>query len=420
MPKIDIGAVLKQKAPRLARWIPRPVVNWLRRTIHESEINYILEHYWSLPPQEFIRACFREWQVTYSVEGLEKLDPKGRYLFASNHPFGGMDGMMLAENAELIAVMDINAEQVEKIRQKYGAKRGYTKEEDLLADPEVDAVYIATPIVLHAKQAKLAADYGKDILIEKPLAMTSDEGQAVIDYCERKGVKIAAGFMMRFGSHVMSMKKAIAEGKIGTVVSGYSQFTLWLPYEPGNWRQCKAKAGGGAMMDLSVHTIDLMEYITGMRVTEVASMNEKIAFPEPQYDVEDTSTILMRMENGAQCVVQSNFNIPDEASKWRVEFFGTKGRLLGDTMIGQIDGGKLNAVFIDKNVAYSAEQTHADDAGIEIPGDFGNMYTREIESFSDSILNNKPLVVPASDAVHVQRIMEKAYASGEELKILKI
>ena len=329
-------------------------------------------------------------------------------------------GMMLAENAELIAVMDINAEQVEKIRQKYGATRGYTKEEDLLADPEVDAVYIATPIVLHAKQAKLAADYGKDILIEKPLAMTSDEGQAVIDYCERKGVKIAAGFMMRFGSHVMSMKKAIAEGKIGTVVSGYSQFTLWLPYEPGNWRQCKAKAGGGAMMDLSVHTIDLMEYITGMRVTEVASMNEKIAFPEPQYDVEDTSTILMRMENGAQCVVQSNFNIPDEASKWRVEFFGTKGRLLGDTMIGQIDGGKLNAVFIDKNVAYSAEQTHADDVGVEIPGDFGNMYTREIESFSDSILNNKPLVVPASDAVHVQRIMEKAYASGEELKILKI
>ena len=203
-------------------------------------------------------------------------------------------------------------------------------------------------------------------------------------------------------------------------MSGYSQFTLWLPYEPGNWRQCKAKAGGGAMMDLSVHTIDLMEYITGMRVTEVASMNEKIAFPEPQYDVEDTSTILMRMENGAQCVVQSNFNIPDEASKWRVEFFGTKGRLLGDTMIGQIDGGKLNAVFIDKNVAYSAEQTHADDVGIEIPGDFGNMYTREIESFSDSILNNKPLVVPASDAVHVQRIMEKAYASGEELKILKI
>ena len=116
MPRIDIGAVLAEKAPRLARWVPGFVLRWLRRTIHEPEINYILEHYWNLPPQEFIRACFREWQVTYSVEGLEKLDPKGRYLFASNHPFGGMDGMMLADKLidrfgeppeEAVALLDI-------------------------------------------------------------------------------------------------------------------------------------------------------------------------------------------------------------------------------------------------------------------------------------------------------------------------
>ena len=136
MPKIDIGAVLRQKAPRLARWIPRPVVNWLRRTIHESEINHILEHYWSLPPQEFIRACFREWQVTYSVEGLEKLDPKGRYLFASNHPFGGMDGMMLADKlidrfgplprpaAELLNVVRLRWEAVRLGMERVKVKNG--------------------------------------------------------------------------------------------------------------------------------------------------------------------------------------------------------------------------------------------------------------------------------------------------------
>ena len=329
-------------------------------------------------------------------------------------------GMMLANNAVLTAVMGPNLERTEKIRAKYGAKRAYDSEEALLSDPEVDAVYIATPISEHARQAKLAADHGKHILIEKPLAMTADEGEGVVKYCDEKNVKIAAGFMMRFGSHVMSMKKAVAEGKIGRVVSGYTQFTVWLPYEEGNWRQIKAKAGGGAMMDLSVHTIDLMEYITGMRVTEVAAMNEKLAFPEPQYDVEDSSTILLRMENGAQCVVQSNFNIPDEVARWRVEFFGTKGRLMGDTMIGQIDGGKLNAVFLEKNTGYSSEQTHNDDAGIDIEGDFGNMYTREIESFADSVLNGKPLVVPASDAVHIQRIMEAAYRSGAEKKIIII
>ena len=97
MPRIDVAAVLCSKAPRLSRWIPAPLVGWLRRTIREKEINHILEHYWELPPQEFIRACFREWEVTYSVEGLDKLDPAGRYLFVANHPFGGMDGMMLAD-----------------------------------------------------------------------------------------------------------------------------------------------------------------------------------------------------------------------------------------------------------------------------------------------------------------------------------
>ncbi len=97
MPEIDIGAVLAAKAPRLARFVPRPFVSWLRRTVREREINHILRTYWDLPPQEFIRACFREWGVTYSVEGLERLAPAGRYLFASNHPFGGMDGMMLAD-----------------------------------------------------------------------------------------------------------------------------------------------------------------------------------------------------------------------------------------------------------------------------------------------------------------------------------
>ena len=97
MPRIDIGAVLADKAPRLARRIPRCVVDALRRYVREAEINHILTAYGDLPPQEFIRACFREWGVTYAAEGLERLDSAGRYLFVSNHPFGGMDGMMLAD-----------------------------------------------------------------------------------------------------------------------------------------------------------------------------------------------------------------------------------------------------------------------------------------------------------------------------------
>ena len=76
MPKIDVDAVLAAKAPRIARWVPGFVIRWLKRTIHQNEINYILDEYSALPPQQFIQACFKFWGVTYSVEGLENLDPK--------------------------------------------------------------------------------------------------------------------------------------------------------------------------------------------------------------------------------------------------------------------------------------------------------------------------------------------------------
>lgn len=97
MPQIDIEAVLKSKAPRTSRWVPKFVISYLKRIVHEDEINEVLARGWDLSPQEFIRVAFEQLQISYTVEGLDRLDPHGRYLFASNHPFGGMDGMMLAD-----------------------------------------------------------------------------------------------------------------------------------------------------------------------------------------------------------------------------------------------------------------------------------------------------------------------------------
>lgn len=94
-----------------------------------------------------------------------------------------------------------------------------------------------------------AADAGKHILIEKPLAMTAAEGQKVVEHCKEKGVLIAAGFMMRFGACIQAMKKAIAEGKIDKMVSAYAQFTCWYPDIPGAWRQKKTQAGYDAQQD---------------------------------------------------------------------------------------------------------------------------------------------------------------------------
>ena len=325
--------------------------------------------------------------------------------------------MLLCNNAELVAVMEINMELAEKCRAKWGCKRAYDNEAALLADPEIDAVYIASPVFLHAKQAMAAADAGKHILIEKPLAMTSEEGQVVADYCKQKGVKLAVGLMMRFGAYVQAMKKAVAEGRIGRPVSAYAQFTCWYPDMPGNWRQSKKNGGGGAMMDMGVHCIDLLQYILGTKATQVAAFHDTLSF---SYEVEDSSTVLLRMENGAQCVVQSNFNIPDDAAKWRIEIFGDQGRLIGDTVIGQVDGGTLDAMFLGAQGGYDAQQDKKDGAQTAIKVEFGNMYTREIESFSNSILQDLPIEVPAEEAIRVQRIMEAAYTSNDTAAVITL
>ena len=97
MDRIDVGQILESKAPRLKRYIPRAVINWLRGIIQEDFLNNAIGNFGDKPPMEFIRGAFGLLDIERSVEGFENIDPEGRYIFASNHPFGGMDGMMLAE-----------------------------------------------------------------------------------------------------------------------------------------------------------------------------------------------------------------------------------------------------------------------------------------------------------------------------------
>lgn len=97
MDRIDVDKVLENKAPRIKRYIPRFVIKWLRGLIHEDVLNCAIDNYGDQSPLEFIRGAFKILDIRYKVEGFENIDPNGRYIFASNHPFGGMDGLMLSE-----------------------------------------------------------------------------------------------------------------------------------------------------------------------------------------------------------------------------------------------------------------------------------------------------------------------------------
>lgn len=319
-------------------------------------------------------------------------------------------GMMLAKNAELTAVMEVNEELAEKLRAKYGAKRAYTDYKALLADPEVECVYIASPVPCHKDQVIAAANAGKHVLCEKPVSLSLDDCEEVRAACEKAGILSATGFMMRYHAYHQLMKQLIADGRIGQVVSARAQLTCWYPEIPGAWRQDKKLSGGGALMDMGVHCIDLIEYITGGKTVKTVGFNDTKTF---SYNVDDSSNILIKLDNGVTGYVDSHFNIPDDAAFCRLEFYGTKGSLLAEGTIGQVEGGSVKAVFSGGDAGYEAAQNRTQTGAVELTAEFGNMYTKEIESFSDSILSGSPVQVPLTDAIHIQKVVEAAYKSSE-------
>lgn len=326
-------------------------------------------------------------------------------------------GLLRAEHAALTAVMATTMEKARRIADEFGAKRAYDTVDALLADPEVDAVYIATPVYLHLPQIRQAAAAGKHILCEKPLGCNAEEAREAIQVCQGAGVTLSVGFMMRYGAHLNRIRQTLADGKLGTLVAGMAQFSCWMPPRPGGyWCTTMAQAGGGPIMDMGIHLIDLIHYVTGMKVTHVTAMQERTAFDAPDYDVDDTSSVILRLENGAQFVVQTLFNVPDSAAAWRFDVFGTKGRLLGDNIIGQLDGGDLNAVLLaDGDDPYADARP-----GESLPGTFTNLYTQEIERFSLAVLSGGAVDIPPETALEAQRVIDAAYESSRTGKVVAV
>ncbi len=319
-------------------------------------------------------------------------------------------GMMLADNAELVAVMDSNIDAANRVKEKYNAKYAFDNFEELLALDEIQAVYIASPVFCHKEQAFAAAKAKKDILIEKPVGLTSEEAIEIADFCKSQGVKLGVGFMMRFHSYHQKMKELVSSGKIGEIVSARAQLTCWYPEMENCWRQDMKLSGGGAMMDLGVHCIDLIRYITGLEVTQAAGLVGNQIF---NYSVEDAGGVIMRLSNGAVAYVDAAFNIPDAAAKCKIEFYGTKGSIFAQGTISQVEGGEIEVLCTDDSLGYDADQNRNDVAPMEINVEFGNMYTKEIEAFGKAVIGEGEIPISAEDAIMSQKVVEAAYKSSD-------
>ncbi len=328
-----------------------------------------------------------------------------------------LPGMMLASNAELVAVMDANKAFADACKEKYNAKYAFDNIEELLALDEIEAVYIASPVQFHLEQTEAAAKAGKHILLEKPMTLTSKKSQEIENICKKYGVKIGVGLMMRFHTYHQMMKKLVDEGKLGEIVSMRAQLTCWYPDMPGNWRQQKATSGGGSLMDMGIHCADLLQYISGMKAVEVASMSGTQIF---DYEVEDGGAIIMRMENGAIAYVDANFNIPDDAAVCKMEIYGTEGSVFAEGTISQIEGGNVRVTICGNQGAYNAAQDREPTNSYVMEAELGNMYTKEIEGFSNAVLNDTVPPITAADAINVQKLVEAAYKSNKTKKFVAV
>ena len=317
-------------------------------------------------------------------------------------------GMVQAEHTELVAVMDANPALAEMTAEEFRVPVVCESVEELLAQ-DIDAVYIATPVFCHREQVLAVMEAGKHILVEKPVGLTSEEVEEILILSEQKNIKIGVGFMMRFHTKHQKIKELVESKKIGDVVSMRAQFTCWYPEIEGSWRQDKKLSGGGAIMDLGVHCIDLLQYISGAFVAEVTALCDTLTF---HYNVDDSASLLCRMNNGAHAYVDVNFNVPDDAAQSRLELYGTKGSIIADGTMAQTENGTVKVTLAQER-GYDAMQNREKTNSYLLETESGNMYTKEIEEFSKLLCEEENEIASVRDALIIQKIVEAAYLSSE-------
>jgi len=325
-------------------------------------------------------------------------------------------GMKKAKNCELVAVMDVVG--VDEIAEEFKVDGAYTRERDLLADPRVEAVYIASPAMLHLKQIKMAAEAGKHVLCEKPLTITLKDAREAVAACRKNKVFLQEGYMMKFhGAHRL-IAKLIKQRKLGKIVYMRAQLSCWYPKIKGAWRQDPRTGGGGSLIDMATHLYDLLEMFAGP-VKRVAAMTGNVVH---DYRSEDSACTLLEFAGGAHATVDTYFNIPDEASRTRLEIYGTRGAILTEGTVGQSVGGTVEGIFGLGAGGYDAAQNKDVARKFrKIPFPKVNPYTAECEYFADCVLRNRaPEINGPENALRIIKLTEKAYASYKGKRILTV
>ena len=324
------------------------------------------------------------------------------------------EGISKAGNSELSIVFDIDAQVNAEVAKEFGAKQAASISD--LQEADIDAVYIATPAHLHSDQVRACAKAGKHVLCEKPLGMTVAEAEEMIEVCKQIGVKLGCAFMMRFVAQHQHALRLIKEGKLGTSTYARAQLSCWYPSMEGAWRQDPATGGGGSLIDMGGHCIDLLEMFFG-NVTRVGCfINNTIH----DYKSEDSAVAMLFFESGAIGIVDTFFCIPDNSSKNVLELYGSRGSILAKGTIGQAPAGEMVAFLEQDSEEYDAQQARTEAQGIIISPEPVNTYQAEIEEFGQAIIDDREPVISGELGLRSQKILTACYESARSSKVIEV
>ncbi|MBE7031655.1 MAG: Gfo/Idh/MocA family oxidoreductase [Ruminococcaceae bacterium] len=217
--------------------------------------------------------------------------------------YNHFDAIEHAPHAELVAVCDIIEEKAKKAALKHGLSKWYTDAEEMLDNEEIDVCCILVPSGMHAECACLVASHGVHVLCEKPLDVTREKMDKMINCCKENNVKLGAIFQRRTFDGAIKIKKLLEDGVIGKITLAEASLKYYRDqeyYDSGEWRATWELDGGGALMNQGVHGIDMLSWIMG-GIHSVYARCETLVW---DVEVEDTAVVSVKFKNGAIGVIQ--------------------------------------------------------------------------------------------------------------------
>jgi 1,5-anhydro-D-fructose reductase (1,5-anhydro-D-mannitol-forming) len=228
------------------------------------------------------------------------------------------------EGAWPVAVFSSSGERGAQFAQDCGLERAYASMEALLGDPDVDVVYVSTTNDLHASLTIAAAEAGKHVLCEKPLAMSVEDAVRMREACRQAGVVLATNHHLRGAPAIVATRRLIEEGAIGEIRAARVFHANSLPEELRTWRLTRPEAGGGAVLDLTVHDADTIRFLLGDEIVEVVAATASDYLGKGV--VEDSAMSVVRTAQGVLVSFHDSFTVPHAPTG--VEIFGSTGAII--------------------------------------------------------------------------------------------